>query len=76
MLVTLEKQLETKEDRKFCLNSFLLLRDSSELGRRSSRMRGLKKICWRITFSVWTGTKKQKMAQPVGFSEINNHIWI
>ena len=32
-LVTLEKQLEAKEDRKFCLNSFLLLRDSSKLGR-------------------------------------------
>ncbi len=32
-LGTLEKQLETKEGRRFCLNSFLLLRDSSELGR-------------------------------------------
>ena len=32
-LVTLEKQLEAKEGRKFCLNSFLLLRDSSELGK-------------------------------------------
>ena len=32
-LVTLEKQLETKEGRRFCLNSFLLLRDSSELGK-------------------------------------------
>ena len=30
--VTLQKQLEAKEGRKFCLNSFLLLRDSSELG--------------------------------------------
>ena len=32
-LVTLEKQLEAKANRKFCLNSFLLLRDSSELGK-------------------------------------------
>ena len=32
-LVTLEKQLEAEQGRKFCLNSFLLLRDSSELGR-------------------------------------------
>ena len=32
-LVTLEKRLETEQDRKFCLNSFLLLRDSSELGK-------------------------------------------
>ncbi|MCY3724855.1 MAG: DEAD/DEAH box helicase family protein [Candidatus Poribacteria bacterium] len=32
-LVTLEKQLEAKVGRKFCLNSFLLLRDSSELGK-------------------------------------------
>ena len=32
-LVTLEKKLEAKEGRKFCLNSFLLLRDSSELGK-------------------------------------------
>ena len=32
-LVTLEKQLETEQNRKFCLNSFLLLRDSSELGK-------------------------------------------
>ena len=32
-LVTLEKRLETKQGRKFCLNSFLLLRDSSELGK-------------------------------------------
>ena len=32
-LVTLEKQLETEQGRKFCLNSFLLLRDSSELGK-------------------------------------------
>ena len=35
-LSTLEKQLEAKEDRKFCLNSFLLLRDSSELGKEQS----------------------------------------
>ena len=33
MLVTLEKQLEAKEGQKFCLSSFLLLRDSSELGK-------------------------------------------
>ena len=32
-LVTLEKQLEAEQNRKFCLNSFLLLRDSSELGK-------------------------------------------
>ena len=32
-LVTLENRLEAKEGRKFCLNSFLLLRDSSELGK-------------------------------------------
>ena len=32
-LGTLEKRLEAKEGRKFCLNSFLLLRDSSELGK-------------------------------------------
>ncbi|MYB00498.1 DEAD/DEAH box helicase, partial [Candidatus Poribacteria bacterium] len=32
-LGTLEKQLEAEQGRKFCLNSFLLLRDSSELGR-------------------------------------------
>ena len=32
-LVTLEKRLEAEQNRKFCLNSFLLLRDSSELGR-------------------------------------------
>ncbi len=32
-LVTLEKQLEAEQGRKFCLNSFLLLRDSSELGK-------------------------------------------
>ena len=32
-LVTLEKQLETEQGRKFCLNSFLLLRDSSDLGK-------------------------------------------
>ena len=31
-LVTLEKQLAAKEGQKLCLNSFLLLRDSSELG--------------------------------------------
>ena len=31
-LVTLEKQLATEEGRTFHLNSFLLLRDSSELG--------------------------------------------
>ena len=31
-LITLEKRLETEQGRKFCLNSFLLLRDSSELG--------------------------------------------
>lgn len=35
-LVTLEKQLEAKEGRKFCLNSFLLLRDSSKLGHEES----------------------------------------
>ena len=35
-LSTLEKQLEAKEDRKFCLNSFLLLRDSSDLGKEQS----------------------------------------
>ena len=32
-LVRLEKQLAAKAGRKFCLNSFLLLRDSSELGK-------------------------------------------
>ena len=32
-LVTLENRLAAKEGRKFCLNSFLLLRDSSELGK-------------------------------------------
>ena len=32
-LITLEKRLTAKEGRKFCLNSFLLLRDSSELGK-------------------------------------------
>ena len=32
-LATLEKRLEAEQNRKFCLNSFLLLRDSSELGR-------------------------------------------
>ena len=32
-LLTLEKQLAAKEDRKFSINSFLLLRDSSELGK-------------------------------------------
>ena len=32
-LVTLENRLEAKEGRKFCLSSFLLLRDSSELGK-------------------------------------------
>lgn len=31
-LITLEKRLETEQDQKFQLNSFLLLRDSSELG--------------------------------------------
>ena len=31
-LVTLENRLEAEQSRKFCLNSFLLLRDSSELG--------------------------------------------
>ena len=35
-LVTLENQLEAKQDRIFCLNSFLLLRDSSELGKEQS----------------------------------------
>ena len=35
-LVTLEKQLEAKEGRTFRLNSFLLLRDSSELGKDQS----------------------------------------
>ena len=35
-LVTLEKQLETEQDRAFCLNSFLLLRDSSSLGKDQS----------------------------------------
>ena len=35
-LISLEKQLETKENRKFCLNSFLLLRDSSKLGENQS----------------------------------------
>ena len=29
----LEKRLEAEQRRKFCFNSFLLLRDSSELGR-------------------------------------------
>ncbi len=33
-LLSLEKQLETKQDKKFQLDSFLLLRDSSELGRQ------------------------------------------
>ena len=32
-LVALEKRLEAEQSRKFCLNSFLLLRDSSELGK-------------------------------------------
>lgn len=32
-LLSLEKQLETKQDKKFQLDSFLLLRDSSELGK-------------------------------------------
>ena len=32
-LITLENRLAAKEGRKFCLNSFLLLRDSSELGK-------------------------------------------
>ena len=32
-LVTLEKQLGAKENRRFSINSFLLLRDSSELGK-------------------------------------------
>lgn len=32
-LATLENRLEVEQGRKFCLNSFLLLRDSSELGR-------------------------------------------
>ncbi len=31
-LVTLEKRLAAEQDRTFCLNAFLLLRDSSELG--------------------------------------------
>ena len=31
-LLTLEKQLEAEQGRKFCFNSFLLLRDSSDLG--------------------------------------------
>ena len=35
-LVTLEKRLETEQDRAFCLNSFLLLRDSSSLGKDQS----------------------------------------
>ena len=35
-LFTLEKQLAAKEGRTFCLNSFLLLRDSSELGKEQS----------------------------------------
>ena len=35
-LVALEKQLAAKEGRTFCLNSFLLLRDSSELGKEQS----------------------------------------
>ena len=35
-LVALEKQLAAKEGRKFCLNSFLLLRDSSDLGKEES----------------------------------------
>ena len=32
-LVTLEKRLAAEQGRKFCMNSFLLLRNSSELGR-------------------------------------------
>ena len=35
-LVTLEKRLETEQNRAFCLNSFLLLRDSSSLGKDQS----------------------------------------
>ena len=35
-LVALEKQLEAEQGRKFCLNSFILLRDSSELGKEQS----------------------------------------
>lgn len=35
-LIIFEKQLETKENQKFCLNSFLLLRDSSKLGEDQS----------------------------------------
>ena len=35
-LVTLENQLEAEQDRIFRLNSFLLLRDSSELGKEQS----------------------------------------
>ena len=35
-LVTLEKQLAAEQGRKFCLNSFLLLRDSSQLGKDQS----------------------------------------
>ncbi len=35
-LVALEKQLEAEQGRKFCLNSFLLLRDSSDLGKEQS----------------------------------------
>ena len=31
-LLTLEKQLKAEQGRKFCFNSFLLLRDSSDLG--------------------------------------------
>ncbi len=35
-LVTLENRLEAEQDRIFRLNSFLLLRDSSELGKEQS----------------------------------------
>ena len=35
-LVTLENRLAAEQSRKFCLNSFLLLRDSSELGKEQS----------------------------------------
>ena len=35
-LGTLEKRLEAEQSRTFCLNSFLLLRDSSELGKDQS----------------------------------------
>jgi hypothetical protein len=35
-LVTLEKQLKVKQDGTFCLDSFLLLRDSSGLGKEKS----------------------------------------